>query len=243
MKTVFNQYYPLTNKTEIKYSFGKNYVDAMSFFHEKGQQVYNDSGNPRLIKVVDGKPTEITNDDAESFESRTFLTLLTPSIYPIVKRWKHFEDLKSQESNKLRYTKKHRKHAPSTLTYHFPKMPDEDMFLLTDKKIIEILTRKFEYLNSMKQDSHISSPEDIEQYCENALYQHQIWKKHTKTMFGCQSKIDDYDSQIKNLRTTFERHAEKYLRLSCELGNPDDLDLNDLSNYIDISEYVIEDLS
>ena len=62
-------------------------------------------------------------------------------------------------------------------------------------------------------------------------------------MFECQSKIDDYDSQIKNLRTAFERHAEKYLRLSCELGNPDDLDLNDLSNYIDISEYVIEDLS
>ena len=183
-------------------------------------------GSVNFILAEDGKPTEITNDDAESFESRTFLTLLTPSIYPIVKRWKHFEDLKSQESNKLRYTKKHRKHAPSTLTYHFPKMPDEDMFLLTDKKIIEILTRKFEYLNSMKQDSHISSPEDIEQYCENALYQHQIWKKHTKTMFACQSKIDDYDSQIKNLRTSFERHAEKYLRLSCELGNPDDLDLN-----------------
>ena len=58
MKTVFNHYYPLTNKTEIKYSFGKNYVDAMSFFHEKGQQVYNDSGNPRLIKVVDGNSNQ-----------------------------------------------------------------------------------------------------------------------------------------------------------------------------------------
>jgi len=241
MKAVFNQYYPLTNKTEIKYSFGKNYVDAMSFFHEKGQQVYDTSGDPHLITSENGEPR--TSDIHESFESTTFLTLLTPKVHLIVQRWKHFEDAKSKVAHELRLTKKHRKNEPSALRYQFPKMPDEDMFLLTDKKIIEILTRKFEYLNSIEPNSHISSPEDIQQHCEDALYQHQIWKKLTKTMFACQSNIDDYDFQIKNLRTTFERNPEKYLRLRIVLGNPDDVDLNDLSNYIDISEYVIEDLS
>ena len=243
MKSVFNRFYPLTNQTEIKYSFSKDYVDAMFFFHEKGQHVYNDSGDPRLVTVVDGKPAIIANDDAESFKSTNFLTLLTPSIYLIVKRWKHFQDVKSQQSFKQRLSKKHRKNEPSALSYQFPKMPDEDMFLLTDKKVIEILTRKFEYLNSIKPTSHISSPEDIERHCETALHQHQTWKIHTKKMRSCQSKIDDYDYQITNLRTAFEHHAEKYLRLSCELGNPNDLDLNDLSNYIDISEYDIEELS
>jgi len=221
MIPVLNEFYPMTHKESIKWRFGKDSISAMHIFHTKGkdENVFNESG-----EVVDYK--------------RVF-TFLTPKVFEIVKRWKQIQDRRNHQSNLHRNTKRKRKNLCGALPYHFPKMPDADMYLLTDKKIIEILTRKFEYLNS-KEETQISYI-DIEDHCEKALYEHQSWKKHTEKMFEYQQLIDTYDAEIKELRKSFDRHPEKYLRMQGDSSLEGMAD--DISNFIDISEYDIEDIS
>ena len=204
----WSEYYPLTNKSQIKYSFGKNSNDCIYYFHTKG------------------------NDDER--------IMLTPDVFEIVKNLKQTQRMRSQVQRSKVMQKKKRKDDCLGFDIYCKDISDENILLLSDKKIFEI-TKSYMQSASLehiaKEGKPRHSDESIQSDCEQIVKNHIKWSEHTKKMFEYQDKVDDLDFRIKKLKNSFDRHPEKVLRLHVPYDeHEDDFGIKD---FIDITDFLI----
>ena len=204
----FSEYYPLTNKSQIKYSFGKNSNDCIYYFHTKG----ND--NERIM--------------------------LTPDVFEIVKNLKQTQRMRSQVQRSKVMQKKKRKDDCLGFDIYCKDISDENILLLSDKKIFEI-TKSYLQREKEEQIAEEGKPrysdESLQSECEQIVKNHIKWSEHTKKMFEYQDKVDDLDFRIKKLKNSFDRHPEKVLRLHVPYDeHEDDFGIKD---FIDITDFLI----
>jgi len=165
---------------------------------------------------------------------------LTPFIFKIVNEIVDLQDEKKKLSDKRKFLRKQRKHILAT-EHWYPDYSDEDIFIIDDKEHIKYIKNHYEG-RGWRDFNKKNYPREYSSF-EN-------WKIHTSDIFVIDDKIVNLDFKIKQVQTIFNRHPEKYLRLilSTELAPIfasydeylNSLDLNDLSQYIDISKERLE---